>query len=280
MVIIGYRSTLIGETTLSFTTCEECGTKNSYTVFTYGRYFHVFWIPLFPIGKTYLAECSHCKKAYSKERLFTKEVREAFHTERVRTPVKRPFWHSIGSLMILGIIGLSIITALIAIATDDGSAEKKRLAEEPFKEALEMDLAKLSSNVALDDSLTFYIKDCLSFSLNNEVNEDEIEYYTEMKEDKILILLRIRDIKKIKKKSRKKLIEFIEMCVNLNDEPNTRDLYIMVKGKYTPILLKTPFESDLGGYLASKSDLYPYYADDNQSKDSTTVAIEVVINSL
>ena len=90
MVIIGYRSTLIGQAELNFTTCENCGTKNSYTVYVYGRYFHVFWIPILPIGKTYFAQCSGCEKAYSKEHLFPKEIREAFHTAKVRTPIKRP----------------------------------------------------------------------------------------------------------------------------------------------------------------------------------------------
>ena len=76
------------------------------------------------------------------------------------------------------------------------------------------------------------------------------------------------------------MIEFIEMCVNLSDEPNTKDLYIMVKGKYTPLLLKTPFKASLSGYLASSSDLYPYYADEvNMRKDSTAI-IETIIDSL
>lgn len=281
MVIIGYRSTLIGQAELNFTTCENCGTKNSYTVYVYGRYFHVFWIPILPIGKTYFAQCSNCEKAYSKEHLFPKEIREAFHTAKVRTPIKRPFWHGLGCMVILGVVLLAIISIVITVASVDGPSDEKRLADKPYKEALDMDIAKLSSNVAPADSLTLYLKDCLSFAINYELNEDEIEYYTEMKTDKMLILMRIRDIKNIKKKSRKKLIEYIEMCLTLSDDPNPKDLYILIEGKYTPILSKTPFEQDLSGYLAFKHHLYPYYEDEVKAiKDSSATVVEPVADSL
>ncbi len=43
--------------------CPHCGTTGSLEVTVLSRYVHVFWIPFFPIGKTTVSVCRHCKQA-------------------------------------------------------------------------------------------------------------------------------------------------------------------------------------------------------------------------
>lgn len=43
--------------------CPHCGKTDSSVVTVFSRYFHFFWIPAFPIGKTTVSVCQHCKQA-------------------------------------------------------------------------------------------------------------------------------------------------------------------------------------------------------------------------
>lgn len=49
--------------------CVHCNTANSLTSTVFSRYFHLFWIPVFPIGKTSVTVCQHCKQT-----LTTREI--------------------------------------------------------------------------------------------------------------------------------------------------------------------------------------------------------------
>ena len=53
--------------------CDFCKQTGTITVVSQPNYFHLFWLPLFNIGTSRYAECSHCKKVYYKEE-FTKEM--------------------------------------------------------------------------------------------------------------------------------------------------------------------------------------------------------------
>lgn len=56
--------------------CSHCGQTNTLSAVVQPNYFHVFWLPLFKIGTSRYAECSHCKGVYYKEE-FTPEMERA-----------------------------------------------------------------------------------------------------------------------------------------------------------------------------------------------------------
>lgn len=56
--------------------CEHCGQTETLTAISQPNYVHVFWIPLYKMGTSFLAECSHCKRVYYKEE-FTPEMNRA-----------------------------------------------------------------------------------------------------------------------------------------------------------------------------------------------------------
>jgi len=58
---------------LSGVSCSYCGQRGTLTTITQPNYFHLFWLPLFTIGTSRYAECSHCKKVFYKEE-FTEEM--------------------------------------------------------------------------------------------------------------------------------------------------------------------------------------------------------------
>jgi len=56
--------------------CPHCHQTDTLTVISQPNYFHVFWLPLFTMGTSRYAECSHCKRVYYKEE-FTDEMEKS-----------------------------------------------------------------------------------------------------------------------------------------------------------------------------------------------------------
>lgn len=63
MVIFGTRTTYIKSVESKTKTCPSCGTEDVLICSMFGKYVHIFWIPLFPIGKKGVLQCQHCKYA-------------------------------------------------------------------------------------------------------------------------------------------------------------------------------------------------------------------------
>lgn len=99
MIVYGSRSTHLKSDKLRNVTCPNCQTKDSLTASTYGRHAHIFWIPLFPMGKTGIFECQHCHKGFKKNEL-GEDGKLAY--KNFLTDVKTPLWKFSG----LGIIAL------------------------------------------------------------------------------------------------------------------------------------------------------------------------------
>ena len=62
--------------TLDGVACPFCNQVGTLSISKVSNYFHLFWIKLFKISTSKMAECSHCKRVYYQEE-FTKEMRDA-----------------------------------------------------------------------------------------------------------------------------------------------------------------------------------------------------------
>lgn len=52
----------------NFFECSKCKSPNSVQIVFFEKYFHLFWIPIFPISKIGISNCNHCKVVlYKKE---------------------------------------------------------------------------------------------------------------------------------------------------------------------------------------------------------------------
>ncbi|WP_282162562.1 zinc-ribbon domain-containing protein [Ulvibacterium marinum] len=56
--------------------CPHCVQTGTLTVSIASNYFHLFWIKLFKISTSKIAECSHCKRVYYRNE-FTLEMENA-----------------------------------------------------------------------------------------------------------------------------------------------------------------------------------------------------------
>jgi hypothetical protein len=72
-----------------FYKCPYCDSENSTEVFIYSRYFHIFWIPVFPIRKVAVAKCTECDTLRPEER-FGPKLTE--HLKEELKNIKHPFY--------------------------------------------------------------------------------------------------------------------------------------------------------------------------------------------
>ncbi|MBT8185580.1 MAG: zinc-ribbon domain-containing protein [Eudoraea sp.] len=106
MIIFGLRASNIGSVKVDGSSCSYCQNTGTQNITQFGRYFHVFWIPVFPLGKSTFSECVHCKKTMRKKE-FTSELKNVY--DNSKSEINRPVWHWTGLIL----IGLLIATFYI-----------------------------------------------------------------------------------------------------------------------------------------------------------------------
>ena len=242
-MIFGFRSSKIGTFNVDNTSCNHCQELSTQQVSVFGRYFHVFWIPVFPLGRKSVSECVNCKKTIKKG-AFSPELKAAFNEQK--SSVKRPFWHYIGSLILAALIGLVIYI---------GSTAEPDSRSDLFNADLQM----LTSNPSKqEDPVSYKIKQTFDAFVNEEINPSEFEYYSTAKEDKALVLVKIPDLKHVEKDARKEVIDMIESAIASEPSIKGKKLYIGVQGSFTMMVIKTP-TYEANSRIASQSELYDYY---------------------
>ena len=277
----GTRSSKIKDRKISKTTCSYCETKDSFIVSTFSKYFHFFWIPIIPFSKINIAECTHCKKTYA-QRQFTSEMNAALQKENEINPAKRPIWQGIGCILLVGFFVLTFGLSLIGVYFGSNKKSNDLETKDSRVALLDTDIKKLNSLVLRDkDSISFALKKCVDYDIEGGIDTDKIEYFTKIQDNRILVLLGVKDLKQIKASERKVIIEVVEYC--LADIPyldSIEQQYIGVEGKWNTVLVKTPTDQDLGGRYADKYKLLPFYGEKEISSDSIPVSNVVISDSL
>lgn len=108
MIIYGSKAVYVLSRRSKTCICPSCRTQGSIRLFVFRRHAHVFWIPLFPIGKKGMSQCEHCKKV-----LYTKEMPTPIKREYeiLKSKAKGPIWQFTG----LAILIVMVIWAFISV---------------------------------------------------------------------------------------------------------------------------------------------------------------------
>lgn len=69
MIIFGTRTKLLQNSSIAAVgTCNYCNSVGSLYAYKQVKYFHIFWIPIFPYSTEIISVCNHCKKVnYQRE---------------------------------------------------------------------------------------------------------------------------------------------------------------------------------------------------------------------
>lgn len=119
MIIYGTRAKqLLQESILD--KCEHCQNSNTMTMYVFQKYAHVFWIPFFPIGKTGISQCEHCKQALKLKEM-PATLRDTYNNLKQQT--RTPIWMFSGSALLA-----VLFTILILDIQDDDRKTKQYVA--------------------------------------------------------------------------------------------------------------------------------------------------------
>jgi hypothetical protein len=106
MLIYGSKARLLAKEIL-VEKCTSCGTMNSVELSLFQKYAHVFWIPFFPIGKTGVSQCQHCKQVLKLKEM-PASMRVSF--DNLKGQTKTPAWTFIGIALIAALIIVVIVS--------------------------------------------------------------------------------------------------------------------------------------------------------------------------
>ena len=123
MVVYGTKAkVLVTETVVE--KCASCGKMNSVDVTVLQKYFHIFWIPCFPIGKTGASVCAHCKQT-----LALKEMPEAMRLaySNLKAQTKTPIY------MFSGLFVIVVLAILLANSIRNDKKENTDFLQAPQK---------------------------------------------------------------------------------------------------------------------------------------------------
>jgi zinc-ribbon family len=119
MVFYGTKATNLKNGQIINIDCPSCETNATYKYSVFGKYAHIYWIPIFPISKITVAECNSCKKTYEFKEL-SESIKTKFQREKEKSPVKFPVWMFSGLFVITALVGFGVYTSN---ETDKNEAE-------------------------------------------------------------------------------------------------------------------------------------------------------------
>ncbi|MBJ2174832.1 hypothetical protein JBL43_11330 [Aureibaculum sp. A20] len=109
MIFYGSKSKHLKTERVTGPTCQYCKNQAPINITIFGKYAHLYWIPFFPLGKTGVSECTHCKKTLAPKEMDTSLKRKY---DEINSFIKTPFWFWSGIILILFLFLPSIIMTI------------------------------------------------------------------------------------------------------------------------------------------------------------------------
>jgi hypothetical protein len=121
MIVYGSKNKQLAKETI-FEKCPNCGTQHSVEMHVFQKYAHVFWIPFFPMGKTGISQCDHCKQVLKLKQMPPGLV-DSYNNIKAQT--RTPVWMFAG----LALLAFGITAGVIS--EKNKSAKNARLILNP-----------------------------------------------------------------------------------------------------------------------------------------------------
>lgn len=100
MFFWGIKTRKLREGELTNLKCEYCGETETYMEYTFSqKYFHLYWIPLFPLRKKTEVYCDDCCVTYENNKI-PKEAAKKLNYIKDRHPIRTPVWMFSGTIIL------------------------------------------------------------------------------------------------------------------------------------------------------------------------------------
>ncbi|GAB3903106.1 hypothetical protein [Mucilaginibacter boryungensis] len=100
MIVYGTKSTKLIVEPIG-NQCTNCLTIHTMDMYILQRYAHVFYIPMFPVGKTGVSQCNHCRQVLKLKHM---PASLKFTYEKVKKQTRTPIWTWAGTVIILAVL--------------------------------------------------------------------------------------------------------------------------------------------------------------------------------
>ena len=240
MIFYGSKASKIDEQILNVQ-CDNCKCNTKQIVTTFGKYFHIYWIPFVPIGKEQVCECQVCHKTIPSNQ-FNHSITSAYNLNKPKTLIR----HWSGSILIAligSILWLSYSTRDIDPRTEIFNALEDKMTSTPSEEL---------------DSTAYLIKTFFDDFVNEDMNPGSFEYYTEVNNDKLLILVKMPMLKNLAKDQKPLIVDMINQLIDVSEGIKYKNRYIGIKGSLIYDVGNTPHDKD--GKIRERQ-LYDYLGD-------------------
>ncbi|TYZ07860.1 hypothetical protein FY528_14275 [Hymenobacter lutimineralis] len=101
MIIYGTNGSHVRTVAAPALACPACANPGQLSLSVFSRYAHIYWVPLVPYAKPAVAQCLHCKGAWTLKELPPEatNIREDLQTLKKQTMA--PWWHWSGLVVLL-----------------------------------------------------------------------------------------------------------------------------------------------------------------------------------
>lgn len=100
MILFGRRTHHLGLQETNHIQCEKCK-KQRMVISVFQSYFHLLWLPMFPIKKKCASQCLQCQNILVEKNFDEKQIEIA---RELKKEYSTPYWTFVGTLLFL--IGL------------------------------------------------------------------------------------------------------------------------------------------------------------------------------
>ncbi|TLX72800.1 hypothetical protein E9993_16800 [Labilibacter sediminis] len=171
MIIYGWKSSHIRTTKQPHLTCPDCQEKGGIISSIYGRYVHIFWIPLIPLGKTGGTQCNACGKTF-KAKEMPEDIKREYKEFKSNTAM--PVWHLSGMVIIALIVGFAMISEKLE-AQDELEYINNPLAGDVYEyEAGTNEFSTLKVIEVNEDSV-FFVNNNYAFSTKSGIEKIDVD---------------------------------------------------------------------------------------------------------
>jgi hypothetical protein len=169
--------------------------------------------------------------------------------------------------------GLFILIAIISFLYYAFNLVAEEEANDLRIKYLKQDIERLTTDVPEENFITFLAKTCIDESIytetvdkdkkttkSNVINKDKIEYFTRRNENKLLIILKVKDLGDLEPSTRRVFVKALLECFSyVEDDLGIDEYYISLEGFWNTLLVYTPNGSELNGKFADDKLLLPFY---------------------
>ena len=105
MIVYGWRGSNLKNGQIPNVKCPKCDETCSMNYASFGKYTHIYFIPLFPYQKKNFVECEFCKCTFDKKSFTTEMVTKLDREYEKNGKPRLPIWMFSGSIIIALLIG-------------------------------------------------------------------------------------------------------------------------------------------------------------------------------